>query len=231
MAWPPAAWERQAHAWRDDVPSCVEWELPTTSVPAPGVPSEAPAEPPKPSGGRSPYPMLAREMLETIILTAIIFVGIRLVVQNFRIEGRSMEPNLHSGEYLLVNKMAYRGVGEPERGDIVVFQAWNQEKDFIKRVVGVPGDELQIRDGCVHINDTCLEEPYLDQATTDAIGPVRLEEGEYYVLGDNRGNSSDSRAYGPLDQDRIVGRAWFTYWPPGDIGLVPASDQSFASQD
>lgn len=220
MAWPPAPWEREAGAWRDDV-----WAGHDPFVPyLPGErPVEAPAAP-----GRSGYATIAREILETVILTAVIFVGIRLMVQNFRIEGRSMEPTLHSGQYLLVNKLSYLGPGEPGRGDIVVFEAWNQEKDFIKRIVGIPGDTIEIRDSCVYVNGSCLDEPYLDQPTTDPIGPIILGENEYYVMGDNRGNSSDSRAYGPLPRDRVIGKAWITYWPPGDIGLVPNAN-SFAS--
>jgi signal peptidase I len=224
MAWPPAEWEREPGAWRDDV-----WSGPEPFSPYAPPPGGAEAVLPAPStAGRAQVGTVAREILETIILTAVIFIGIRLIVQNFRIEGRSMEPTLHSGQYLLVNKMAYLGPGEPGRGDIVVFEAWNQEKDFIKRVVGVPGDVVEIRDSCVYVNGTCLDEPYLDQPTTDAVGPFTLGSGEYYVLGDNRSNSSDSRAYGPLPRDRIIGKAWVTYWPPGDIGIVPNAN-SFAS--
>jgi signal peptidase I len=211
MSWPPASWERESPAWRDDISYAPDAFTPETAA------------------KRPPSAMLAREVLETIILTAVIFLGIRLVVQNFRIEGRSMEPTLHSGQYLLVSKLVYSALGEPGRGDVIVFEAWGQDKDFIKRIVGTPGDRVEIRDGCVYINDSCVEEPYLDQPTTDAIGPLTLGEEEFYVLGDNRGNSSDSRAYGPLPRENIIGKAWLTYWPPGAIGLVPKSDESFAS--
>jgi len=219
MAWPPETWERPASAWRDDL-----WVGPDPFLPYDGPAAEAVA--PKRATG---YSTLAREFVETIVLTALIFLGIRLVVQNFRIEGRSMEPNLHTGQYLLVNKLAYHGFGQPQRGDIVVFQAWEQEKDFIKRIVGLPGDEVEIHDGAVYVNETPLDEPYLDQPTADNVGPIRLTEDQYYVMGDNRGNSSDSRTYGPLPADRVVGKAWLTYWPPNAIGVIPDRGQSFAS--
>jgi len=223
MAWPPAAWERSPCAWRDDVACGAEAFVPY----APGQNAHGAVAVPAP-GARSGYGTVVREIVETVVLTAVIFVGIRLMVQNFRIEGRSMEPTLHTGQYLLVNKLAYFGPSEPGRGDIIVFQAWNQDKDFIKRVVGVPADTIEVRDNCVHVNGSCMDEPYLDQPTTDPIGPIVLRADEYYVLGDNRSNSSDSRAYGPLPRDRIVGKAWVTYWPPEDIGLVP-NGSSFAS--
>jgi len=226
MAWPPASWERSPSMWRDDTWPANEPFEPYGRTPAleAAVADEAMQQ----SEKRAGYGTIAREILETVILTALIFLGIRLVVQNFRIEGRSMEPTLHSGEYLLVNKMSYRWLGEPERGDIIVFEAWGQDKDFVKRIVGTPGDEIEIRDGCVHVNGTCLDEPYLDQSTTDAVGPIVLGPDEYYVLGDNRGNSSDSRSFGPLDVDSIIGKAWVTYWPPGDIGLVTRNSDSYA---
>lgn len=225
MAWPPERWERSPSMWRDDTwPSTGPFEPYGRAPDLETVVAEETAR----AESRTGYGTVAREILETVILTALIFLGIRLVVQNFRIEGRSMEPTLHSGQYLLVNKMAYRWLGEPARGDIVVFEAWGQDKDFIKRIVGTPGDDVEIRDGCVHVNGSCLDEPYLDQSTTDAVGPVTLGPEEYYVLGDNRSNSSDSRNFGPLDAESIVGRAWVTYWPPGDVGLVSSPSDGYA---
>jgi signal peptidase I len=226
MVWPPASWEHDGPAWRDDLPDTPDAFTPFDAASAA---LDTVLRAPTAVAPRPAYAAVVREVIETIALTAVIFLGIRLVVQNFRIEGRSMEPTLHSGEYLLVNKLAFHALGDPNRGDIVVFQAWGQDKDFIKRIVGTPGDNIEIRDGCVHVNGTCIDEPYLDQPTTDAVGPLTLGQDEYYVLGDNRGNSSDSRAYGPLPRDKIIGKAWFTYWPPSDIGLVPAGDASLAS--
>jgi signal peptidase I len=221
MAWPPARWERGPTAWRDDV-----WVGPEPFTPSANV-EAVPA--PRLETTASGLGNLFRELAETLVLTALIFLGIRMVVQNFRIEGRSMEPTLFPNEYLLVNKLSYGPLGDPQRGDIIVFQAWNDDKDFIKRVVGIPGDEIQIRDDKVYVNGVPLAEPYLTQPTTDTVGPITLGADEYYVLGDNRGNSSDSRTYGPLPRNRIVGKAWLTYWPPNQVGLIPDSGASFAS--
>jgi signal peptidase I len=226
MAWPPAEWERALSAWRDDAWGTGDAFTPYDATLVAGDEDFGGLTAPT---ARPSHRAFVREVVETIVLTGVIFLGIRLLVQNFRIEGRSMEPTLHSGQYLLVNKIAYRGLGEPRRGDIVVFEAWGQEKDFIKRVVGTAGDTVEIHDGSVFINGTKLEEDYLDQSTTDAIGPVTLGEDQLYVLGDNRGNSSDSRAYGPLPREKVVGKAWLTYWPPNEIGLVPSADQGYAS--
>jgi signal peptidase I len=231
MAWPPALWERTPGAWRDDV-----WTGPAPFQPAAtgDLPSAGPELPPAAATGGSRR--LAREIVETAILTLIIFLGIKLVVQNFKIQGASMEKTLHDGQFLLVNRLPHYGIGEPERGDIVVFKAWEQgtgaeERDFIKRVIGKPGETIEIRDNSVYVNDAVLPEPYLDPGnlTTDRIGPITLSEDEYYVMGDNRGNSSDSRTYGPLKKDRIIGKAWLSYWPPGNIGIVPDSQSSFAA--
>jgi signal peptidase I len=223
MAWPPARWERGESAWRDDI-----WDAPDPFVPYAGRPAElAPVAPP---AARPSRQALAREVLETIILTAVIFFGIRLMVQNYKIEGKSMEPSLYNGQYLLVNKLPYRLGRDPERGDVVVFHAWGEDKDFIKRVIGLPGDEVEIRDPEVYVNDQRLQERYLDQGTTGSYGPIVLGADEYFVLGDNRGNSSDSRSHGPLPRDKIVGKAWLTYWPPDKMGLIPNSDRSYASE-
>lgn len=223
MAWPPGPWESEAGAWRTDV----DYEAGTATF-TPYAPDAA--APPATAPRRPAFGPMAREIFETVLLTALMFVGIRLVVQNFRIEGQSMEPTLYSDQYLLVNKLAYRLLGNPQRGDIVVFQAWGQDKDFIKRVVGLPGETVEIKDNNVYLNDEALDEPYLDGAPTrDTMHPVTLGEDQYYVLGDNRANSADSRAYGPLDAESIIGKAWLTYWPPENIGPIPNSLSSFAS--
>ncbi len=220
MAWPPGAWEGTPGSWRSDVEPGAESF----------VPYVAPALPMPRKVRWSGMGSLARELFETVLLTALMFVGIRLVVQNFRIEGRSMEPTLETDQYLLVNKLSYRLFGEPQRGDIVVFEAWGQDKDFIKRIIGRPGDDLEIRDSAVYVNGVALDEPYTkDGVTRDTLGPITLGTNEYYVLGDNRGNSSDSRTFGPLPADKIVGKAWLTYWPPGNIGPIPSNTTSFAS--
>jgi signal peptidase I len=165
-----------------------------------------------------------RDIVETLFLTVLIAFGIQFAVQSRLVEGSSMEPTLHNGQRLLINRLSYASLSEPQRGDIVVFRAWDQQEDFIKRVIGVPGDEIEISDRTILVNGSKLDEPYLDQANSSGhIGPLVLPPDQYYVMGDNRGNSSDSRIHGPLSQDRILGKAWVSYWPPENLGFVSDS--------
>jgi signal peptidase I len=162
-----------------------------------------------------------REIAETAIMTLLIFFVVRMAFQNFRIEGQSMEANLHDGQFLIVNKLVYH-LHPPERGDVVVFHSPdNPGKDFIKRVIGLPGEEVQIVDGLVHINGIALHETYVHNPTQRTWGPEVVAESEYFVLGDNRSNSSDSRSWGMLEGDAIIGKAWLSYWPPSYLGPVP----------
>jgi signal peptidase I len=173
-----------------------------------------------------------RDLFETLLLTLIIFLLIRTVVQNFRIEGSSMEPNLHAGQYLIVNKFTYRWLHPPERGDIIVFEYPRApNRDFIKRVIGLPGEKVEIRQGRVYINDQPLEEPYLPKLGSYSWGAQVVDEEQYFVLGDNRNNSSDSHTWGTLPEDNIVGKAWISYWPPQHWGLIRNSHYSFASSE
>ncbi len=161
-----------------------------------------------------------RETLETIALTLVIFVVIRAGVQNFRIEGFSMEPNFHDGQYLLVSKVDYM-LHPPERGDVIIFQApTNLERDFIKRVIGLPGETVEIREGRVFINGTPLAQNYQTNAGTYSYGPAKVGENELFVLGDNRNNSSDSHSWGMLPQKDIIGKAWISYWPPQQWAII-----------
>lgn len=162
-----------------------------------------------------------RDVIETIGLTLLIAAGIQFAVQSRQIEGSSMEPTLHNGQRLLVNRLAYQSPNEAQRGDIIVFRAWDQDEDYIKRVVGVPGDEIDIRDNHIRVNGFLLDEPYIaNEPTFGTPDTVILGPGEYYVLGDNRGNSSDSRLHGPLPAGKIIGKAWLTYWPLDNLGFI-----------
>ncbi len=162
---------------------------------------------------------LLREIIETVLLTALIFVVVNALTGRFRIEGQSMEPNLHDGEYVLIDKVSY-ALHSPERGDVIVFLRPN-ERDFIKRIIGIPGDTVEIRAGQVIVNGKVLDEPYLNQPTRSDMPARMVEAGRYFVLGDNRNNSSDSRSFGSIAAQDIVGRAWLVYWPPADWGIVP----------
>lgn len=145
-----------------------------------------------------------------------------------------MEPNFHDGEYLLTDKVSYR-IGEPERGDVVVFKAPPTYTDeFIKRIIGLPGEEIKIEGGHVYVNGRQLEEQYLPEGTRVLPGKFSTEgqtitvpEGSYYVLGDNRDHSLDSRNLGPIERQYITGRAWFIYWPVSEVGTVKSPTYFF----
>jgi signal peptidase I len=183
------------------------------------------------------------EMVQTVLLTLIIFLAVRAVVQNFKVEGASMEPTLHTGQYLLINKIGYARLegtpfafldhkgsdaadgylfGGPQRGDIVVFRAPVQpDKDFIKRVIALPGDTIEVRGGQVYVNDQLVDEPYIRDKAPYLVPRQTVPPDHYFVLGDNRPNSSDSHVWGLVPAENIIGRAWVSYWPPNLWGTVP----------
>jgi len=183
-----------------------------TSVDFPPAATQAPSQ----SGLRS----FIRETLETIALTLIIFVVIRAGVQNFRIEGYSMEPNFHDGQYLLISKVDYI-LHPPERGDVVVFMSpQDLSRDFIKRVIGLPGETIEIREGRVFINNKDLVQNYTVNPGSYNFGPVTVGPDQLFVLGDNRNNSSDSHSWGNLPRSDMIGKAWISYWPPQQWAII-----------
>lgn len=180
---------------------------------------------------------VVREVMETAILGVFVFLVLQLSIQNFRVDGSSMEPTLKDGEYVMVNKAVYMHINveplakvlpfiqgmantqvypfhPPMVGDIVVFRfPLDPSQDFVKRVVAEPGDTVEILRGVVMVNDKVLQESYTTQTTPWTHPPLTLGEDQYYVLGDNRMASNDSREWGPLPLVNIVGKAWVTYWP------------------
>ena len=176
---------------------------------------------PRPSRGRG-IVRLVRELLETILPALLIALLINVFVgQATRVEGQSMEPNLHSEQRLVVEKLSYRFHG-PQRFDIVVLKMPRQgEELLIKRVIGLPGETVEIRDGQVYVDGNLLAEPFTDQSTHPGrdnqftVPPLPI-----YVMGDNRDRSNDSRSFGPVPIDDVIGRAWLSYWPPEQIGFV-----------
>jgi len=166
------------------------------------------------------FGLMVRETVETVGLAVIIFLIIRIGIQNYRIEGASMEPNFHDGEYLIVNKLAYR-LGEYERGDVIVFKYPNDpSKDYIKRVIGLPGDTVEIRGGQLFVNGNQIEEPYEHMPNARDEPPTVVDAGHLYVMGDNRPASSDTRSWGQLGQEFVIGQAWLAIWPFEQAGLV-----------
>ena len=145
-------------------------------------------------------------------------------LQRYVVQGSSMEPALSHGQGILVSRLSYQ-LEPPARGDIVVARELGlPDTDCIKRIVALPGEHVRIGEGCVFINDHALHEPYLAAGGWSSAGPVRqwlLDDREYLVLGDNRGDSRDSRRFGPLSQDHILGKAWLRYWPPASWGGIP----------
>jgi len=188
---------------------------------------------------------LISEVLGTVLPALLIVLVVNLfLAQATRVEGQSMEPNIHNNQRLVVEKVSYR-LHLPERGDIVVLKPPNWRPlpfeqrligwfctvlpldcatdipdPLIKRVIGLPGETIEIRDGNVYINGQVLNEPYLQQATYGALSPRVISPDHVFVMGDNRGASNDSRSFGEVALSNIIGRAWLRYWPTEDIGVV-----------
>lgn len=153
------------------------------------------------------------EILQTILVSLAIFLFVYVfLVQPHRVKGESMIPNFHDGELLLTEKVTYR-LYKPARGDVIVFKAPNSRNvDFIKRVIGLPGEQVRIENGSVFINGEKLDEPYETQQTSGT-EEIAVGQDQYFVLGDNRNASSDSRSFGPISKQSIRGRTWLVYWP------------------
>jgi signal peptidase I len=153
------------------------------------------------------------DIIETVVLAVVLFVGINTVSARVRVDGVSMNPTLQNGEFILVNRLAYR-FGEVQRGDIIVFHHPEvPQQDLIKRIIGLPGDEIVIDNGSVRLNGELLDEPYIAAAPVYN-GQWLISEGTLFVLGDNRNNSEDSHKWGLLPIDNVLGRAILIYWPP-----------------
>jgi signal peptidase I len=177
-------------------------------------PEASPSQPPTAQGSS-----LFREIVETLLLTVVIFVLVNAITGRFRIDGSSMEPNLHDGEYVIVNRVVYR-LQAPQRGDVVVFQR-EGKREFIKRIIGLPGETVEVKGSRVLVNGVALTEPYIAQPNAYSMEPRTIGPNEYFVLGDNRNNSSDSHNWGTIPLSVIDGKAWITYWPPKSWGIVP----------
>ncbi len=166
---------------------------------------------------------MVREIIETLALIAVIYALVNLVSARFVVDGRSMEPNFETGQFLIVNRVNYM-LGTPSRGDIVVFHyPRNVEQDYIKRVIGLPGETVELRNQQVYINGQLLEEPYINEPCEPSRcrdESWQLGADEYFVMGDNRNHSQDSRVFGPVNERFLVGEALLRYWPVEKIGLL-----------
>ena len=177
-----------------------------------------PAEAPAASGLQ--HPNMFRDLVETMVLVAIAFLAINALIGRFRIEQVSMLPNLHEGEYVIVDKVSY-AVRQPERGEIIVLKnPTPSAPDLIKRIIGLPGETIEVRGGAVYVNGQPLTEPYIKEPIVNNYPATQLQAGQYFVMGDNRNNSEDSRRFGARPLSDIVGRAWIIYWPPADWQIL-----------
>jgi len=162
-----------------------------------------------------------REILITLISAIVIFFLLQTTVQSFIIVEHCMEPNFHEGERLLVNKVVYY-FHEPERGDVIILHPPSNPKAiYIKRLIALPGDTVEVKGGAVYINGTKLDEPYIKEPPAYTFHQKKIHENEYFVLGDNRNNANDSHNGWTVPRQNIIGKAWLSFWPPGEWGLVP----------
>ena len=195
---------------------------------------------------------LIRELFETVILALLIFLVLHISVQNFQVQGPSMQPTLNEGAYVLVNKLVYLrfqpkeligllpfvdveeedsvfAFHAPRRGEVIIFRYPRDiTRDFVKRVVGVPGDTVELKQGQLYVNDVLIDEPYITSPDSRNVERLLVPENAYYVLGDNRRVSNDSRDWGPVPTDNIVGRAWVSFWPLDRwqaLGIRPRFDK------
>lgn len=181
----------------------------------------------------------ATEVLEVVALALIMFMGVRMVVHNYVVDGESMVPTFENGQLVIVNRLAYtslnlswvpgvenddwRPFGDPDPGDVIVFTHdpdTDRSRDFIKRVIGAPGDIVAVQDGLVYVNGEALEEPYISEPPNGNFGPEEVPPEHVFVMGDNRNNSFDSRIFGMVSRDQVIGRAEVRYWPLREATLI-----------
>jgi signal peptidase I len=228
-----------------DLPDDLYWAAAGLSTPSESAPKRS-------GSGRR----FLREVGETIVAAAVLFVIVQAMIQSYQVEGPSMEPSVHNSELLLVNKAVYFHISRstverflpfvdikpggdlypfhpPRRGEIIVLRGPDgSTRDFIKRIVAVAGDTLELRRGALFINGTAVDEPYIKEPDLGSDeGPFVIPPGHYYVLGDNRPVSRDSRAWGPITEEMIIGKAWVAYWPFEQLGFLGHRSPAIATTD
>ena len=196
---------------------------------------------------------VGREVIEAVLLAVVVFMLLQTTVRNFKVDGSSMDPTLENGQYLLVNRLVYLriemdrfsnivpfwqaeedsvryAIHPPERGEVIVFEfpdsnPSNSKKDFVKRVIGLPGETIDVKDGVPFVDGIVLEEPYLTTKDHSNGRKVELGAGEYYVIGDNRAHSNDSRNWGAVPEENLRGKVWMIYWPAPGIHILNVLDR------
>ena len=180
------------------------------SIPA----GETPAE------EKTNWKQFAFDLIETLLLAVILYFGINALSARVRVDGFSMNPTLQDGEYVLVSKVSYK-LGQPQHGDIIVFKfpGGQPAQDLIKRIVGLSGDVIEVREKVVYVNGLPIDEPYIAAAPLYS-GVWQVPDGFLFVLGDNRNDSSDSHAWGLLPVGNVIGKAILIYWPPPEWNMI-----------
>lgn len=196
---------------------------------------------------------VGREVIEAVLLAVVVFMLLQTTVRNFKVDGSSMDPTLVNGQYLLVNRLVYLriemdrfssivpfwqaeedsvryAIHPPERGEVIVFEfpdsiPSNSKRDFVKRVIGLPGETIEVKDGVPFVDGVVLEEPYLTTKDGSNGRKVELGAGEYYVIGDNRAHSNDSRSWGAVPEENLRGKVWMIYWPAPRIHILNVLDR------
>ena len=196
---------------------------------------------------------VGREVIEAVLLAVVVFMLLQTTVRNFKVDGSSMDPTLENGQYLLVNRLVYLriemdrfssivpfwqaeedsvryAIHPPERGEVIVFEfpdsiPSNPKRDFVKRVIGLPGETIEVKDGVPFVDGVILEEPYLTTKDHSNGRKVELGVGEYYVMGDNRVHSNDSRNWGAVPEENLRGKVWMIYWPAPGIHILNVLDR------
>jgi signal peptidase I len=208
-------------------------------------PEDVTGPPPETAPARHEWKQFLREILETVGLAVILFLAINIISARVRVEGYSMLPTLDNGEYVLISRLSYK-LGSYQRGDIIVFRPpmypdapfWqhlfglpgfdDNYEDYIKRIIGLPGETIKISNGNVYINNVQLVEPYI-YAPPDYSNEWTVPQGQLFVLGDNRNNSADSHAWGFLPEQNVLGKALVVYWPFTDFMIIHSSQSVLAA--
>ncbi len=180
-------------------------------------------DPPSENPERGSSGRFIKDILEIALISLFLFLSINTISARIRVESVSMQPTLFAGNFVVVNKLSYR-FGEPSRGDIIVFRyPPDPELDpYIKRVIGLPGEHVFVEDGKVYINGVRISEPYLETQTQQG-GEWTVPQDALFMMGDNRNNSSDSRAWGMVPLENVIGKAFMVYWPPGKWEVLSMS--------
>jgi signal peptidase I len=173
---------------------------------------------------------LIREIVFTLLIALVIYLGLQFSLKGFKVFNISMLPTIHPGDHIIANKLAYT-FGSPERGDIIVFYSPLHNEDLIKRVIAIPGDRVEVRDGKVYVNSIALQEPYIWQPPKYLMREQTIPADNYFVLGDDRNNSDDSHKGWHVHRGYIAGKAWILYWPPRRWQLIQHQPSDLGKMD